>query len=197
MTTSTPTTEPGTINPGDTVKWTRSLPDYPANDGWVLSYELVNATARYSFSAGTSGADHTVTIAANVSAGYLPGAYDWRARVAKASEIFTVGSGRLNVNASFASATDVRSHARKVLGAIDAYFENSQNLTAARYMIAGRELWRIPITELLKLRDRYRQDIAREDAAQRAGAGLPNPGRIFVRHVRDYSGPNPYDLSRH
>jgi hypothetical protein len=33
------------------------------------------------------------------------------------------------------------------------------------------------------LRDRYRMDVAAEDAAARAAAGLPNPGRIYVRHI--------------
>ena len=39
------------------------------------------------------------------------------------------------------------------------------------------------VSELLTARDRYRIDVAREDAALRSAAGLSNPGRIYVRHV--------------
>ena len=44
-----PSTEPAVFTAGDTLKFTRSLADYPASEGWVLSYTLVNADAKISF----------------------------------------------------------------------------------------------------------------------------------------------------
>lgn len=76
MTASIPTTEPTIITPGDTIKWVRALADYPANDSWVLTYELVNSAYRYTVTAAASGADHLVTIAAATSVGYVAEAYD-------------------------------------------------------------------------------------------------------------------------
>ena len=183
MTTSTPTTEPSTINPGDTVKWTKTLADYPASDGWVLSYELINSTTRYTFSAAASGANHAVTIPAATSAGYIPADYDWRARVSKSGEVFTVATGRITVAANFGEVSDVRSQARRTLQAIEDTLEGRASSATAEYEIAGRRMKYIPVSELLVLRDRYRMDVAREDAAQRSAAGLPNPGRIYVRHI--------------
>lgn len=183
MTQSIPTQEPATIAPGDTVKWSRTLPDYPANDGWVLSYELVNAAQRYTITAAASGADHLATVSAATTGAYVAGTYDWRARVTKAGEVYTVGTGRITVPVSFGAAADARTQARRTLEAIEATLEGRATSATAEYEIAGRKIRFIPLADLLVLRDRYRMDVAREDAATRSAAGLSNPGRIFVRHV--------------
>ncbi len=183
MTAVIPTIEPTRIAKGDTVKWTRTLPDYPADDGWVLSYEFVNSAARFTAAGSASGSDHLVTLAASTTTAYTAGTYDWRARVTKTSEVYTIGTGRVTVDASFAAAVDARSQARRTLEAINAVLEGRADSSVQEYEIAGRRMKHIAIPELLVLRDRYRADVAREDAAARAAAGLPNPGRIYVRHI--------------
>ena len=40
MAATIPTKEPLTIRAGDTIKWTKSLDDYIASDGWTLSYSF-------------------------------------------------------------------------------------------------------------------------------------------------------------
>ena len=47
-----PYTEPARIVAGDTAKWIKTLADYSAADGWVLSYTLVTAANRYTFKRG-------------------------------------------------------------------------------------------------------------------------------------------------
>lgn len=152
-----------------------------------MSYELVNAAARYTVEATTSGSDYLVTISAATSAGYTAGTYDWRARVSKAGDVYTVGTGRLTVNTSFASAADGRSPARQALEAIEATLAGRATSATEMYEIQTatgmRKLKYVPVADLLVLRDRYRMDVAAEDAAMRSAAGLQNPGRIFVRHV--------------
>lgn len=182
MTAAIPTSEPATINPGDTVKWTRSLADYPASDSWVLSYEFVNSGSRFAATASASGADHLVTLAAATTSGYTAGTYDWRARVTKSGEVYTVGQGRTIVRASFASATDARSSARVALEAVEACIQGRASSSTLEYEIAGRRLKHLSPADLLKLRDALRIDVAREDAATAMAAGLANPGRIYVRH---------------
>lgn len=178
---ATPTTEPDLIVAGDTAKWLRSLDDYPATASWVLSYTLVSAANRYVFSAAASGADHLVTVPAATTATWAPGTYTWRAQVSKAGEVYTVGSGSLTIKPSFATATDGRSHARRTLEAIEAVIEGRATSEVSYYMIGGRQLRYIEPAQLLALRDRYRAEVAREDAAQRAAAGLPDKRRVFVR----------------
>lgn len=177
----TPTTEPIVLLAGDTAKWLKTVPDYPATEGWVLSYTLVSAATRITFSATTSGTDYLVNVAASTTAGWAAGIYEWRAQVSLSGQVFTVASGSITVQPSFGSAVDGRSHARKALTNIEAYLENSANLTAASYEIAGRKLQRISLPDLLTLRDKYRGEVIREDAAANVARGLPDKRRVMVR----------------
>lgn len=179
-----PTTEPTQINAGDTAKWIKSLPSYPASAGWVLSYALVSAAQRYTFTAAAQGDDFLVTVPAATTAAYVAGGYEYRGTVSKAGEVFTVASGRLTVAPAFGAAIDASSRARRSLEAIEATIEGRATSATAEYEIAGRKLKYISIPELLQLRDRLRQDVAREDAAAQIAKGMGNPNRIFVRFGR-------------
>lgn len=177
-----PTIEPTTANAGDTWRWTRTLADYPASAGWALSYTLINAAAKITINASASGDDHAVTVNAATTAGYAAGIYDWRARVSKAGEVYTVGEGRITVRNAFGGSTfDARSHARKTLEAIEAVIEGRASSEVSYYMIGNRQLRYMTPAELLTLRDKYRAEVAREDAAAAVAAGLPDKRRVFVR----------------
>ncbi|MHB8947549.1 MAG: hypothetical protein ACYC4S_00610 [Rhodoferax sp.] len=183
MAAPTPTLEPAALIAGDTAKWLKSLPDYLPADGWVLTYTLLNATSKISITATASGPDHLVNVAAATTAAWAAGQYSWRAQVVNAAtESFTLATGTLTVQAAFSAATlDDRSHARKTLANIEAYLENPNSISAAMYEIAGRKLQRFGIPDLLALRDRYRAEVAREDAAANLGRGLPDRRRVLVR----------------
>ncbi len=178
-----PTAVPALVNAGDTIRWTRSLSDYPASAGWTIAYTLINAAGKIEIAGSASGDDFAVTVAAATSAGWTAGTYDWREQVSKAGEVYTTGSGRITVAPSFASnaTLDSRSAARRALEAIEAVLEGRASSAVAEYEIAGRRLKYIPVADLLVLRDRYRAEVASEDAAANAAAGLPDRRRIFVR----------------
>ena len=178
-----PTTEPASLIAGDTAKWLKALPDYLPADGWVLAYTLINAAGKITITAGASGADHLVNVPAATTAVWPAGQYTWRAQVVNAAlDTFTTATGSITVQPAFGAATlDARSHARKALANIEAYLENANNLTAAQYEIAGRKLQRFAIPDLLTLRDRYRGEVAREDAATNLARGLPDHRRVMVR----------------
>ncbi|ARV17484.1 hypothetical protein AEP_00524 [Curvibacter sp. AEP1-3] len=187
MAAPTPTTEPDVLIAGDTAKWLKTLAEYPATEGWELSYVLINGTSKITVIGTASGSDHLITVAATTTADWVPGDYTWRARVSKSGEVYTVGSGTFKVQSSFSAATlDARTHARRVLANIEAYLEDGANLTAANYTIAGRSLQRIPMAELLALRDRYRAEVARETAANLIARGMGDPRRVFVRFGGNY-----------
>lgn len=176
-----PTIEPTRLVAGDTLKFKIALADYLASDSWVLTYTLVKASTRITFTATADGTDHLVTVDAATTAAYAVGTYDWRAQVSKAGEVFTVRTGRIEVVSAFASATDARTHARKVLENIEAVLESRASSAVAEYQIAGRMLKNIPISELLTLRDKYRGEVAREDAASDIARGLGDRRRVYVR----------------
>lgn len=178
MAIDTSNTEPVSIIPGDTVRWTRTLPDFPASVGWALSYELVNAQHRYEIAAAAEGDAHRVSVSARATAAYNSGSYDWRARVTSADEVHTGATGRLCVAPSFGAIVDGRSHARRTLEAIEAVLEGRATSVTAEYENNGRRLKYVPLNELHAMRTKYWREVAAEE---RKSGPRGVSGRIMVR----------------
>ena len=118
-----PTTEPLSVRAGDTWKWTRTLADYPASS-WTLKYRFKNAAGGFEVVAVASGDDYAVSEAASTTATRTAGDYTWIAWVEAGAEKFTVDTGTIHVEPDYRSgassvALDDRTHARKVLDAIE------------------------------------------------------------------------------
>ncbi len=181
MSLPTPDFEPARIVAGDTARWLRCLPDFPASGGWALAYVLVSAAQRYTFGATASGDEHLVHVASSTTGAWAPARYAWRAKVSKAGDSFTVGEGQIEVANAFASAADPRSSARRMLEAVEAVIEGRATDGVDEYTIAGRSIRVTPIPQLLALRSTLRVDVRREEAARRAAEGLAPAGRVMVR----------------
>jgi hypothetical protein len=180
-----PTQEPASQRAGDTWRWNRDLADYPAGT-WVLKYRFRNADAGFEIVAGVSGSTHAITAAATATAEYPAGRFTWIAWVESGAEKYTVAEGTMDVQADYrgaAAATaplDDRTHARKMLDAIEAWLE-SRDMAVAEYEIAGRRMRYIPIADLLKLRSRYRLEVDGEEAKQKLARGEHVGRRIQFR----------------
>jgi hypothetical protein len=74
-----------------------------------------------------------------------------------------------------------KSHAVKMLDAIEAVLEGRITSDVEQYSIAGRQITKIPISELLILHDRYKAAVAQEKAAESIKLGLGNPNKVKVR----------------
>lgn len=181
-----PTNEPLELRAGDTWQWRREdLADYPAPT-WVLTYRFVNASGAFEVVAAPDGSAHAVTVAASTTAGRTAGTYAWAAQVVNGSEKHTVDQGTLKVLPNLfagtaAAAADLRTHARKVLEAIEAVIEGRATLDQQEYTIGGRSLKRTPIADLLKLRNFYKAELEGELAAERLANGLGIGRKIQVR----------------
>lgn len=170
---------PHEVRAGDTVRWRRELADYPASDGWILAYTLVGSASVKSISATADGDAFSVAIPAATSAAWEPGAYRVQETVTKGAERYTLCTVTLRVLQNLAALTagaDLRTHARKVLDAIEAWLE-SKAPTASSIEIAGRKISNYPLPELLALRDRYRAEVRREEAGSSSGRG----SRLLMR----------------
>lgn len=179
MSADIPSTPPTEVRAGDTIKWRRELSDYPASDSWQLKFTLVGSAGVYSGDAAADGDDHLVTIPAATSTTYTAGLYTLTEYVTNGSERYTIGTRDLRILADLAgatAATDTRSHARKMVDAIEAWLE-SRAPVAGSLEIAGRKIQHYPIADLLKLRDRYKLEAQRESAAASGG----RTGRLLVR----------------
>ena len=76
---------------------------------------------------------------------------------------------------------DTRSHAKKVLDAINAVIEGTATEEQESYQIKDRSLKRRSVSELLELRSFYKAEYARELAEERIAQGLGNPNKIRTR----------------
>jgi hypothetical protein len=181
-----PTKEPAELVVGDTWQWTKSLGDYPANaaPAWALTYYLRSAAGEISIAAVASGADHAVSVAKATTAAYKPGYYGWDAIVDNGTERHFVGHGALTVKpdpTKTGAGFDPRSHARKVLEAIEAVIEKRATKDQEEYSIGGRSLKRTPVEELMELKNFYKGEVMREDAAASIAQGESGGGKLLVR----------------
>ncbi len=181
-----PTTEPLAITAGDTLTFSRTLPDYPASAGWVLSYTLINSAAKITLTASASGSDHLVSVPYSTTAAWSPGAYAWQAVVTLGVERYTICTGSLEITAAFSAATtlDTRSTAKKMLEALQSaymqYIDNGQG-HVAEYEIAGRRMKFRNAAEIWQQIEKLKREVAAEDRAARIAAGLPARRRVLVR----------------
>lgn len=179
-----PTTEPVSLRAGDTWKWTRTLADYPAGV-WTLKYRFKSEASGFEIGATASGTTHSVSVAALATTDYAAGDYTWIAWVEAGAEKFTVDQGSVTIapdyrKSSASTALDDRSHARKMLAAIEAWLE-SRDPGVAEYEIAGRRMKYIPPAELIKMRSRYQSEVLAEENAAKLAKGEGIGRKIQLR----------------
>lgn len=179
-----PSNEPETVTAGDLVEWRREdlVDKYPAAT-WTLTYALQSPAARIDITASAQGGYFTVVVSAATSAAWAPGGYTWQAYVTSGTDRHMVDHGRIEVLPNFAAIKhhDGRTHARRVLDAIEACIEGKATRDQQSYSIAGRELQRYTWQELIDARSRYRALVLAEERAERARNGAGGGSRLVVR----------------
>jgi hypothetical protein len=165
MSTAIPTFEPKSIRAGDTVKWMKSLLDYPAAD-WDLKYKIVgNATSPVSVTAAENGDQFEITISATATADLAEGSYRLIGWVEDGTERFTIYDDILIVEANTpaaTSATDTRTHAQRTLDLINAAIESYSTRPVEEIEIAGRRISRPSLKDLYTLKTKYEKVVRRE-----------------------------------
>ena len=78
---------------------------------------------------------------------------------------------------------DNRTHAKKVLDAIEAVIEARASVDQMRIVIAGRELSKTSIPDLMKLRMAYKAEVEAEIAEAQIDAGLSSKQKILTRFI--------------
>lgn len=174
---------------GDTWTWRWSHAEYPASAGWANSWRVVGDGVALSISSVAEGDGFLVTAPASatgaltIAARGLPASLiGW---VSKAAERFQVYSGQLFIQPNPATVTgDLRGHATRTLAAIEAMLEGSASKDQRSIKIGDREIARIPIPELLSLRDYYANEARREHEANALASGRPRTRRVLTRMGR-------------
>jgi len=185
-----PTNEPTVIRAGDSVAWTRDLPEYSAADGWALKYRLLYASGAAVDVTSTAVATlHTVSLTAANTAAYVAGKATLVGYVEKGAgaslERATLESTPITILANMVtSATfDGRSENQIALAnaktALAAYMSKGQ-IHVAEYDIAGRRMKFRAASEITDLIAHYEREVFKEIAAQAAMKGV-SAGRVVVR----------------
>lgn len=158
---------PDKIDAGLTFDRLITLTEYQPPE-WNLTAHL-RGPILIDLDAVADGTAHRIRADAATTALWSPGTYTYSVRVSNGTDLAQIESGRVEIRpdiASLSAGHDSRDHVRKVLDAIDAVLEKRASIDQERYTINNRELWRTPIGDLLKLRDTYRAELRRMEAAK-------------------------------
>lgn len=186
--------EPTEIIAGDTLAWTKDLADYPATDGWHLSYRLRGNT-NYDIAWGThvttDGAGFSISVPAATTSSWVPGNFWLFGFVTDGTERHQIIKVQVTVqpdSQTVSQSYDGRSHARKALDAIEAVLEGSASREESMYQLdfggKMRQLQFCPKEELIKMRNYYKREVDSELAAERIAKGLGGKSQILVRFTR-------------
>ena len=161
-------TEPNELQLGDFLAWKRTdlSTDYPTA-AYALSYEfnLVDGSTVSNFSLTATESNNEYIIEVSNTTSYTAGEYNWIAYITRSSDSARIklSEGFTEIQENYATTTSsVRSHAKKVLDAIEAVIENRATMDQSSMSIAGRSLSRLTIDELLQFRDRYKAEYLKE-----------------------------------
>lgn len=183
-----PFKEPAGFSVGERVQWKRTLSDFPVSEDWTLRYYLRGNFAHepITIAAATSGTDYLIDLATTDTEVYTPGDYFWQAFVEKTGYRMPVASGRLTITPDLSTIPtnqpyDGRSHARICLEAIEAVLEGRSTHDQQRYVLqaVGRSVDKMPIKDVLALRDYYLGEVQREESA-----GTSKKKNVFIHFNR-------------
>tara|TARA_R100000005_G_C4993035_1_gene200163 strand:- start:1572 stop:2162 length:591 start_codon:yes stop_codon:yes gene_type:complete len=166
-----PVQEPDTIVIGDRLVWRRDdlANTYPIGS-YALTYEFHEDSGgggshKFTITATEAEDTYFVEIASSTTASYADGDFIWNAFITRSSDSqrIRVDTGRTTIVKNLANTNaDLRSHAKKVLDAVQAVLENRASVDQASFSIAGRSLSRMSIDELLSFRDKYKAEYLQE-----------------------------------
>jgi hypothetical protein len=184
-----PVGAPAELTAGDTAQWWRSLSDYPAGAGWTLHYRLLplRGGTVIEITAGADGDDHIIEVSAETTAEWAAGDYRLVSYVTKtvgeSVERHTITkSARLKVlpdPAELDASGDTRSHAEKMLEALEATLEGRATSAVLSREVDGVRLQYMTHEQLLKLRNKYLDLVSQE--RDRAAGRSTWPGTILIQ----------------
>lgn len=170
------TTEPTEITQFESISWTRSFCDFPA-DEWTLQYRFRGPGNGFNVAASADGTDFLSEISATQSGTMSSGQYMWQAWVTNiddATDIRMIDEGPLNVlvgfDANTTTSVDLRSDAKIMLDTIDAALLAFATSDVLEYEIStpagSRRVKRSDKAQLTAERKYWAGIVSRENAAK-------------------------------
>lgn len=171
-----PTRVPDKINAGDTVKFTISNSDYPATTGsWVLTFIFINGDNKITMTSSADGEDHAVAEVPADTAKYAQGLYYWKCYANDGTDRYQIAEGRTeilqNIEHTNVKSSDLRSHVKKVLDAVEAVIEDRASDSDLSMSVDGQSITNFTPEQLTDLRDKYRGLYTKELNRERTQQG--------------------------
>ena len=173
---------PQKITAGLTFDVRLRAPGYPAAL-WAAEL-LLRGPQSITLPASFDGDNVVIRANAGVTATWPAGDYWYSLRATSGDDVREIGTGQITILPDLAAVTDPydgKTHAQRTLEAIEAVIEKRASMDQERYRINNRELYRTPITDLLKLRDLYRMEVAREQQQERGQNPFGRKVRVSLR----------------
>lgn len=182
-----PTTEPHEFVIGDFIQWKREdiVGDYPVathSATWVARIAtggsteiIVNATEASTY--------YLFTISSATSATFAKGHYHWQLEITETSSgnRIVIDRGTLDIHYDLDDNVDPRSHAQIMVDKIESILEGKADADVASYSINGRSLTKMSFDDLIRARDFYRKEYAKELQIELAKDGEKTGATVLVR----------------
>lgn len=181
-----PSIEPLEINAGDVAEWTRDLgADFPAAT-WTVTYHL-RGIGSYAITTTGSGTIFTASAAPGTTANWLAGGYAMFGLAVSSTKRIQIYDGKLTIHPDpiqMPEGTDLRSHAKICLDAIEQVIQQRATRPESEYQIegVGRHYIYKSDEQLTALRNYYLAEYDRElnaDALRRGESVSKNIGARF------------------
>ena len=182
MAATTLTALPTALMAGDTLLMSVILADYPADEGWTLTYSFrADGGSKVEFASTPDGAKHAFTVGAGETAAWLPAVYSGAGFVEDTGgQRFTVWQGEMEIKFNVSIQPDnfdTRSTAKKILDYIDAAAIRVAKKDVASTTIEGISLTFKSMDDIAKARAYWGAIYGSEQLAK-SGGGTRN---IFCR----------------
>lgn len=177
-----PTTEPTELTAGTSWVWDRVVAGHSPADGWILRY-AIRGKRNETFTADVNNDTFEVRRTPSQTELFPEGQYDLSGVLemvdggGAVTDRHVVYDGQLAINRNPLALVGP-SWAERALAAVEAVIEGRADADEESFRIADREVTRIPIAELIRLRNKLRTEVA----AKRGERALF--GRYEVHFVR-------------
>lgn len=181
-----PSTEPLQFAIGDFVQWKREdiVGDYPtATHSAEYVARISGGGSEIKVTATETSTYYLFTISSADSASFTKGHYHWQLEVTETSSgnRIIIDTGTLDIEFDLDNNIDPRSHAQIMIDKIESILQGKADADVASYSINGRSLTKMSFDDLIKARDYYRKEYAKELSIERAKQGDPTGATVLVR----------------
>lgn len=155
-----PTTEPNLLVTGTTWQWNPSFADFPAADGWVVTYRLVGPTTK-EFTAANDGISFAVSVAYGET-NLPPGTYTLSGYATLGAVRHPLGSRPVTVvegGAASQQGAARRVWCEQMLEIVEAVLIGKASADMQEYQIAGKSVKSYSLAELTLLRASLRNEL--------------------------------------